>query len=760
MSDVLDPLHLPLWGSRLVEASAGTGKTWTIAALYLRLVLGHGEPGEAFERALAPSEILVMTFTRAATRELSDRIRSRLLEAAQCFRGEQSPDESDAFLRELMDAYAAGDARSHAAWRLSAAAEAMDDAAVHTIDAWCQRMLREHAFDSGNLFDEELMADELNMTEEAARDYWRQQLYPLSGGALDAALDVWPSVDTLIADVRSLIEHSEPGHGVPAELGALVTQVMDTQRQALKRMKGGWAQRAQEMRGWLDSQFNSKSCPFSKNKIHPRYYGPWLDALGAWAGQPELHLPSLGKGRERFTPGGMSEALNGKGGVELHPHFEAFEALMTELEALPSQRVAIRRHAAACVKNRLDMLKEQAGAFGFADMLDRLDAALAGPNAQRLRERIVTQYPVALIDEFQDTSAVQFRIFDRLYRAELNDASTTLLLIGDPKQSIYGFRGADLDSYLRARSATTGRHYVLGTNHRSTTSLVAAVNRLFDQAEARPGQGAFLFRQPGGDNPLPFVAVQARGRAERLINAQGPVPALTVCHDAELRAGGDSQRRFAARCAEHIVTLLDDPQARYVSPDGSEKRLRHADIAVLVRSRVEAAAVRRELRRRGVASVYLSENDSVFDSGEARDLLHWLKAVASPLDMRLARAAMATATVGLSMPELARLASDEDAYEQRSEQLRELHTVWLRQGVLAMLRQSLHRLALPSRWLHETDGERRLTNVLHLAELLQTASTQLDGEQALIRWLGDQIEGAVAAGDERIVRLESDADLV
>ena len=173
-STPLQAIDFPLWGSRLIEASAGTGKTWTIAALYLRLVLGHGG-ANAFAQPLRPADILVMTFTRAATRELSDRIRARLIEAAQCFRGEMLVPAHDEFLADLLAAYPEGTERRSAAWRLAMAAEGMDDAAVHTIDAWCQRMLREHAFDSGCLFDEELSADVSAVHTEAAPDYWRRQ---------------------------------------------------------------------------------------------------------------------------------------------------------------------------------------------------------------------------------------------------------------------------------------------------------------------------------------------------------------------------------------------------------------------------------------------------------------------------------------------------------------------------------------------------------------------------------------------------------
>ncbi|MFP5394410.1 MAG: 3'-5' exonuclease, partial [Gammaproteobacteria bacterium] len=155
-----------------------------------------------------------------------------------------------------------------------------------------------------------------------------------------------------------------------------------------------------------------------------------------------------------------------------------------------------------------------------------------------------------------------------------------------------------------------------------------------------------------------------------------------------------------------------------------------------------------------------SDKDSVLDSMEAADVLHWLQAVASPLDGSLARAAFATRTAGLPLAELALLAADEAAWEQRIEQLKALHAVWQRQGVLAMVRRFAHELGLPARLLAEPGGERRLTNLLHIAELLQQASSQLDGEQALIRWFGEQIAGAGETGEERVLRLESDAELV
>ena len=765
MTEALHPLTLPLQGSRLIEASAGTGKTWTIAALYVRLVVGHG----CVPRL--PPEILVMTFTRAATRELSDRIRHRLVQAAACLRGEQGA-QDDAFLAELAAAFAPGTERQQAAWRLAMAAEAMDDAAVHTIDAWCQRMLREHAFDSGCLFDEELQANEAAMLAEAVRDYWRQQVYPLDDPALRQVLARWPDIAALDRDVQPLLDKALPADAGQGSLGDAAARAGQRRSDALAALKSGWQRRADAMLHWLTPIWDDKQHPARKAVPGRSHATGWVEALRAWALDAASEQPDVKSGAQRLSGSELRSRLAEIGAATPVPEcFTEFECLLAQLKSLPEPGAALRLHAAAQVLARMQLLKARAHSYGFADMLQRLDDALDttmhAERAQRLRSRILAQYPVALIDEFQDTSPLQLRIFDRLYRIADDDASRALLLIGDPKQAIYGFRGADIYSYLGARRATAGRHHLLDTNHRSTRSLVRAVNALFLAAEVRPGEGAFMFGQPGVPSQLPFVPVQAKGRGERLVGAQGAIAPLTLVLDEGLRNKQDSRRLYAALCAERIVELLNDPQAGFEQDGQAFRRLQPADIAVLVRSGTEADAVRHEMRRRGLASVYLSDRDSVWRTPEAADLLRLLQAVAAPRDMRLARAALATALLGLSLPQLLALADDDAAFDRQCARLQQLNQVWQGQGVLAMVRQALHDFGVPGRWLAAQDvaaaGERRLTNVLHLAELLQAASAQLEGEQALLRWLLQQLadaEGGLHGGDEALLRLESDADLV
>lgn len=758
---ILHADRFPLFGSRLIEASAGTGKTWTIASLYVRLVLGHGDE-HAHPLPLHPAQILVMTFTRAATRELSDRIRQRLNQAAALFRGETG--EADEFLAGLLNDYPDPAARELAAYRLAMAAQAMDEAAVMTIDAWCQRMLKEHAFDSACLFDENLISDERRLQEQALRDYWRQQIYPLNGEIYQQVSQVWPDLSVLETHLRALLGRTSDL--APAMLKLSLADFIAAQQTELLALATPLKQRCQPLLAvtaeWILSQRERNPKQFSAIKFKPALIDTLLNHLQDWlqdsrAVQPE----ALDKILEKFSPANMLAACNKGYTPELPSQIGSLIEQLELLQQLPGLPMRMYQHAAWHIAERIAVLKQQQHQAGFNDMLQRLRAALLGANGAVLRQRILLQFPVALIDEFQDTSPDQFAIFNAIYRIADNAPDSGLFLIGDPKQSIYGFRGADIYSYLKARRATAGRHYVLGTNFRSSRELVAAVNLWFEypeqDAQNYPG-GAFLFRK-AGVNDLPFEPVAANGKPEQWQRSGMPEAVFQIA------CGGDSGWRkdqrlqyFAGLCAEHIVTRLNDPSCGFFN--GSLRRLQSGDIAILVRDRYEADAVRKALQQRQVASVYLSDKDSIFQSQEAGDLLRWLAALANPLDYDLARAAYACRTTDLSIAQLAHLSSDEQAWDACLMQVRELHAVWQRQGVLAAIRRFVLELNLPVRLLSQPGGERSLTNILHLAELLEQASEQLDGELALVRWLVEAIDQDDGSSEEHVLRLESDAELV
>jgi len=770
---LLDPLRFPLRGSRLIEASAGTGKTFTIAALYLRLVLGHG--GEAaFGRRLNPPDILVVTFTDAATQELRGRIRDRLAQAAHCFEaGTDAADLAgqgfDRLLLDLRSEYTLAEWPA-CANRLRLAAEWMDEAAVSTIHAWCQRMLSEHAFDSGSLFTQKLEADQRELLAEAVRDHWRAHFTPLP---LEAAARVrlwWAEPEALLKTLDRLQpwrEHMPAGLPPAEALQAADTQAAQllVERQRAWAGPAGWAV---ELADRLEQAVAAKWLSMPSRKA-------WTEELRRWAERP-ADDPLLAQGPkltdrawERLSLPALTDDLQGRAPADwlAHPGWQALAELREVLASLPDARFDMLCHAVHDVSRRFEAEQHRRAQIGFDALLLRLDAALQGPGGERLAERIRRQFPAALIDEFQDTDALQYRIFDAVYRVQANDPETALVLIGDPKQAIYSFRGADIHTYLRARLDTADRLETLGTNFRSSHAMVEAVNRLFAFGEARD-DGAFGFRQVE-DNPVPFQPVQSRGRAERWVDrsrGDGPVPALAFWTVDDLaRATVElTRQRMAQACAAEVVHLLRAGQsghAGFSCVEGGWRAVKPGDLAVLVHGRSEADAVRQALRARGVRSVYLSDRESVFQSPVAADVQRWLQACAAPDDDRRLRAALATATLALRWDALDRLGHDELAWEERVLQFRDYHRLWQQQGVLPMLRRLMHDHDVPRRLLAQGD-ERRLTDLLHLSELLQQAGVALDGEHAVVRWLAEQRqdEGGASGHDAQRLRLESEASLV
>lgn len=769
----LNLLTLPLTGNRLIEASAGTGKTFTIAALYLRLVLGHGK-AQAYQRPLTPPEILVVTFTEAATQELRDRIRLRLTEAAQAFRQAETDDD---VLAALLADYA--DTQfAHCARRLELAAQWMDEAAISTIHGWCNRMLAEHAFASGSLFSQQLSTDLSALKLQAARDYWRSFYYKLPEQALAECLSYWQTPDELWQSVARLtsyyLERMTTEDFSYAEPEVAIAQCQAERQAQLQQLTVQWQQWLPELARLLNDGIAAKAV--NGRQLQQRYLDNWLQKLQSWLQAPSAEL-DLGTGWYRLSPDGIAECWKQQPAPD-HPAFAGIVELQAALKNLPQPRQLLMQHAACWLAQRIQAGLSQQALMGFDDMLLRLHSALHGNQGAELATLIREQYPVALIDEFQDTDPVQYQIFSAIYlanpakseQAAPEDGQHALLLIGDPKQAIYAFRGADIYTYLKAKLATTGQHYTLDTNFRSDSRLVSAVNYIFAQAEARPG-GAFLFRQEqtaSFPDPLPFHPVNAKGTPWQLHINQQAAAALTAWLPEESSEKPPSRQAylqlFAGGCASYITEILqqaDNDESFFIAQNGEKRRLKPSDIAVLVNNQTEAQAIRSQLAERQIRSVYLSDRESVFNSATATDLQLILSACAEPEQDSLLRSAIGCRTIGLSLVELDQLQQQELKWEQLCLQFKNYQLQWRRYGVLPMLRSLLFDFAIPARLRRSADGERALTDLLHLAELLQQAAQQLDGEQALLRFLTEHIQQQ-ASGDseQQKVRLESDAELV
>ncbi|WP_368753654.1 exodeoxyribonuclease V subunit beta [Klebsiella pneumoniae] len=732
-AEPLDPLRLPLIGERLIEASAGTGKTFTIAALYLRLLLGLG--GEAaYPRAISVEELLVVTFTEAATEELRGRIRSNIHELRiACLRGESDNPLYSALLAEIAD-------KDDAAKTLLLAERQMDEAAVFTIHGFCQRMLSLNAFESGMLFEQQLIEDESRLRYQACADFWRRHCYPLTRDIAAVIHDVWKGPRDLLKSLDRWLQGEAPQLKSPPAPNETLAERHQQIIARIDSLKQQWREQVGEIEGVLENS------GLDRRKFNRGNQGKWMEKVNAWA-QEETLSYQLPDALEKFAQSFLLERTKAGGEPPVHPLFSAVESLLASSLTLTDLVLA---RAMVEIRDAVAREKRRRGELGFDDMLSRLDEALRGDSGETLASAIRQRFPVAMIDEFQDTDPQQYRIFRRIWRRQ---PETALLLIGDPKQAIYAFRGADIFTYMKARGDVAA-HYTLDTNWRSSPGMVGSVNRLFSLSD-----NPFMFHE------IPFLPVKAaaKNKGLRFTVDAADVPAMNVwLMPGDTVRSGDYQTFMAQLCATQIRDWLSAGQrGRALLWRGETSRpVQASDITVLVRNRLEAAQVREALQTLGIPSVYLSNRDSVFETLEAQELLWLLQAVLAPERENTLRSALATSMFGLTALDIENLNQDEQAWDALVEEFSEYRQIWRQRGVMPMLRALMTARHIAENLLATRGGERRLTDILHISELLQEAASQLESEHALVRWLAQHIAEPDSNAASQQMRLESDKHLV
>lgn len=767
----LRPYELSLAGPSLIAASAGTGKTYTIGTLLLRLLLeddGSGRPAPSIH------ELLVVTFTTAATAELRQRLRLRLAEALAQLEGRTLVGQDPDFAAWL-DGCAGRDPEA-CRERLRAALRDFDDAAIFTIHGFCQRILREYAFESGVDFDAELVGDESELRRTAIHDYWARMTY--HAPALAVAWLQGPGR----LDVGALVQLGDALAAaptlprVPARAdGAPAPDVEDLARLA-DDLQAVWSAAADEWRRGGPAALALVAQAAADQALNGNRYrvgtiqGRWAQQLAAlFAVCPPWVDDETRKVLDRLS---ADRFVTQKGRLApKHPFFDACANLMAALESaeaeLSAWGMALRHGLDAWLVQELPERKRRAHQQSFDDLLLQLRAALGRGDAQsqRLAGRIRGRFRAALIDEFQDTDQVQYEIFQRVFAPAAGagpldgDVARPLLLIGDPKQAIYAFRGADVFAYLQAAAEVgAARSHTLTENHRSDPSLLAALSALW-QPVPRP----FLF------GAIPFIDVTAR-QVDRLVPALPPltlayIPAMVADRAADAKpAAVAPARRAAARAAATAIGRLLAAPPTLLQADGHRELVSAGDVAVLVRTNAQARQMQRVLRDHGIPSVLFSEA-SVLDQPEVEELRQILAAVVDPAHARRVRAALVTPALGQDAADLDRLAQDEREWEWWIERFRHWQDTWRRAGFLPALRQLLDQCKAPARLLQLTDGERRLTNLLHLAELLHGVAFQLElGPEGLLAWFDRVREDAElrrqVLGDTAQLRLDSDGRAV
>ncbi|MEM0961670.1 MAG: UvrD-helicase domain-containing protein [Bacteroidota bacterium] len=736
-------------GRTLVEASAGTGKTFAIAGLVLRLVLDPKAGGDDGPDWLADASgrpdlrrLLVVTFTNAATEELKTRIRAALRTALAVARAEVEPDDLTRPLADLLR-------RPVAEERLLAALDRVDEAGIVTIHGFCKRILEQSAFESGTPFEMDFVEDSDSdaLRARAAADAWARRVH---GDALLAALllDTGRTPSTLVQHHKAI---SDFPHVTIRPERPSFEDARSALADATEALRQAWdadaAREALAPLGW------NKNAPLDGPEGDAR-----LDRVTAFAeGRDPDGLATV----RLCTPSqiqafGAKRSKDQKAQLAAAQQWEGFAACERVAQAADVLDLAFVRTFTREIGGRIEAIKERRRQLTFSDLITRLhDALLDGATGPLLAQSIRRLFSVAIIDEFQDTDPQQYAIFRRAFDGR------PLYFVGDPKQAIYAFRGADVHAYLGAQREAT-RRFTLGTNWRSTARLVEAVNRVFEQPER-----AFLF------DGIPFrrVASSPAKQKPRLVDPRSgegqTLPPLvwwpTPTRDGRPLGKTAANESIPPAVAAEVSRLLREARMQTDESDAGpagDRPVTPADIAVLVPTRYEAAEILRALQALNVPAV-VSRADDVRQSAEIAEIELLLRAVLAPDDERALRAALATTLWGWSAAEIADLDEQADEAERLNSLMRGWNRTWRTRGVLHVLTDFQHTQGVLARVLATPDGERRATNLRHVRELLHDIERAGDrSPEDLLHWIRHREDQALPSREMKELRLERDAEAV
>jgi len=756
---LFNPLTVSLRGVQLIEASAGTGKTWNISALYLRALL---------ERKMTVEQLLVVTFTKAATAELRDRIRIRiaelyaLIEGAEQFAELKPPPSTDPFLLEVLNwlkALPTNDIKDIRA-RLKLALQSFDQATIFTIHGFCQRALDDAPFVSGSPIGSELLADDSDIRDELIQDYWRRKVL-----ASDADPMLIRALSLMGLNPKKLSEVLQRHLSKP--LARLVWPNEQVNLESAKKYQADLLENWRKLRDfWLEDrvgicgqvaekmnagQLNKNS--FSEESFQKAQQdwstilrsSPWAEVTGDKK-KIKLHLLRA----DKLHP--TKEALKKGASPPKHGFYEHAQSYLEAKELFTEQADLITKtFLREMVETLLPKIKEHKRTlriYSFDDMLSNLRDALMGPQGDALAEFLRIKFPIALVDEFQDTDPLQLAILEKIYFAQKSDAA--LFLVGDPKQAIYSFRNADLPTYLRARAQASAL-WTLTQNQRASLELIDACNTIFTHKE-----DAFL--QEGLSYQTVSLGAKKRKHLEVDIEERAALNVWLLPKDDEGSYLNVSQCRehVAESCATEIVGLLNAGNQNQIRLAG--RALQAGDIAVLVRSHLEGLLMRQALEKRGVACVERSPMN-IFKTPDAEEWLCLLRALSEPRHVGKVLAAMTTRMMGYNAQKILDLKRSENELERLMGQFMRYHALWLKRGFGPAIRNTLDDFKVFETLLAAPDGLRRMTNLQHLMEWLQEISKVHQGPLALLR----QYENALnidQGGEEQEQRLETDAHLV
>jgi len=726
----LDVISAPLRGANLIEANAGTGKTYNITALYARMLV---------ELKYNVESILVVTYTNAAVSDLKGKIYSRLCslrDAMTALKNGTKLGNDDPFSTEYAQKRASStetDLKS-----VKGAIRDFDQCSIFTIHGFCQRMLKENAFSGRIPYDVELTGDSRELIKRPIYDFWRNTVYKadkaiipyLTNDTPDSLIDFYMDIQGNLA-----IEVEKPEKMVE---DAELLNCIDELTNCFEKVKDSFTVNSEELFSLMDN--TRKDFPLNKMTYKSNLTKDSFVELMRLISAGDIHPPleNVNKKIHRFTQSAINEKA--KTGTIEHPFFVLVEDWYNKeaefQETAKLYTASIRYKLYEYLQNVLEKHKLKNNLQSYDDLIARMRSAVLDNEGQGgMTSSLNKKYSAALIDEFQDTDPYQYDIFNTAFGKQ----GKPFFMIGDPKQAIYSFRGADVFAYLKAAGAE-GNQYTLTSNFRSDPALVESVNSFFkrersfllEEIEYAPSRGASA-----------DMKLQINGTNQ---------PPMTIWEIDKVNADN-----VAKSTARHIAELLNKAESGNATLNG--EKVKPSDIAVLCRSKKQLTKVKRALADCRVPAV-VSGSESVFDSDEAKEMVNVLSAVISPFSQTLIKTALTTSIFGFTADHIHGL-TETDEWDAITEEFRNYNDLINIKGLAPMFFHMAGRRRLYENIASLPSGERKLTNYIHLTELAQQYEAEKKAApQDILSWLKDKITTADKRGDEAELKMDSDENAV
>lgn len=731
-------LDIQFEGLHLIEASAGTGKTYTLSSLMVRIFL---------EKYL-PSQVIATTFTRAAAAELKSRIRLRLVEVLEYlepFRDvleqdiqAQALQQSDPLKQQVLQNFAPRIA--YACERLKLVIDQLDELFVGTLDSFSQKLLREFAFESGKIERTEITDDAKSYTRQLIHDVLREWIQTQPQQVIDALYSVGglKSVDHFVGMVESSLNFSSAQFKLPAMPEIELAQLQQWQQQAQQIELNTLADYFQ-LDGMYYTHINGAS--FRNNAFHKLFTESLPVLLGAIGSAENVQVFDVYFADARDAVFKFLEKLENQKifkkcpvdiaeGFYQHPILlqlqSLFQSLQRTQQAFEQLQVYLKAYLCIEVKKRLPQVLQQKGETTFSQQIKTLSDALKGEQGQRFAVFVQARYPLILVDEFQDTNQDQDDMLANIWRHPQRYQKGCMIMVGDRKQAIYGFRGGDMLTFLNAYQdvmSKQGHEYKLIHNHRSVKELVEVVDVLF-QRQIDFGEQVMYDPIQAGSRPHPALIENTQSN---------PAPLRWL----QLQEGNEQ----ATQVAWQIQTLLNQAYLKqlYLEADVASA-INEDDIAILSRSHRQLDEVQYVLERMGIR-VNRPSKRSVFDSAIAKDVGALLTALLHPYDEAKLKRALLSRLFGFDLTRLLALEQSVEGLSYYIQQFDDIREMWLNQGFLSAWQRCLNQFGIWQQLVaaQSKDNERAVVNLRHLTDLLSQHSEQVQGSHNLYHWYLKQL---------------------